>query len=177
MTVKQKQCLLAYLGYYSGALDGIWGSGSKGAEAAFREAFGLSGESLEAALLGAVTGELSPADPWEDVRYFRKEEFRCNCGGKYCDGFPAGMDPVLLALADRVREYFGAPALVSSGLRCPVHNRNVGGAAASRHLSGKAMDFRIRDKNAAEVLEFVKEQPEVRYTYAIDGRYVHMDVV
>ena len=177
MTVKQKQCLLAYLGFYGGSPDGIWGPLSKGAEAAFRAAYGLSGESLEDALLQAVTGELTPADPWEGVRYFRKEEFRCKCGGKYCGGFPAQVDPVLLSLADRVREHFGAAAIVSSGLRCPVHNKNVGGASASRHMSGKAMDFRIRGKGSAAVLEFVKEQPQVRYTYAIDGTYVHMDVV
>ena len=177
MTVKQKQCLLAYLGFYAGALDGIWGGGSKAAEAAFRSGYGLSGEKLETALLEAVAGELSPVDPWEDVKFFKKEEFRCNCGGKYCDGFPARMDGGLLVLADRVREHFGAPAVVSSGLRCPVHNKNVGGAAASRHMTGKAMDFRVKGKGSAEVLEFVMQQPEVRYTYAIDGSFVHMDVV
>ena len=177
MTVKQKQCLLAFLGFYSGALDGIWGGGSKGAERAFRAAFGLSGEDLEAALLGAVTGEISPVDPWENVTYFRKSEFRCKCGGKYCDGYPARVDPALLDLADRVREHFAAAAMVSSGLRCPVHNKNVGGVSASRHMSGKAMDFRIRGKGSAEVLEYVMQQPEVRYAYAIDGSYVHMDVM
>ena len=83
----------------------------------------------------------------------------------------------LLVLADRVREHFGAAAIVSSGLRCAVHNKNVGGASASRHMTGKAMDFRIRGKGSAAVMEFVREQPEVRYAYAIDGSYVHMDVV
>ena len=177
MTIKQKQCLLAYLGFYAGGLDGVWGTLSKAAEAAFRGAYGLSGEALEEALLGAVAGEISPCDPWDGVKYFRKEEVRCNCGGKYCGGFPARVDPLLLELADQVREHFGAPAIVSSGLRCPVHNKNVGGAAASRHMSGKAMDFRIQGKGSAQVLEFVKELPQVRYTYAIDGCFVHMDVV
>ena len=177
MTGKQKQCLLAFLGFYAGALDGVWGNLSKGAEAAFRAAYGLSGEALEQALLDALNGKISPADPWDSVKYFKKEEFRCRCGGKYCGGFPARVDPDLLALADRVREHFGAPAVLSSGLRCPVHNKNVGGAAASRHLTGKAMDFRIRGKGSAEVLEFVKELPQVRYTYAVDGSYVHMDVM
>ena len=176
MTIKQKQCLLAYLGFYSGGLDGIWGPLSEGAEAGFRASFGLSGEELEAALLGAVNGTLVPQETWERVQYFRKEEFRCKCGGKYCGGFPAQVDARLLVLADRVREHFGAPAIVSSGLRCSVHNKNVGGASASRHMSGKAMDFRIQGKGSAAVMEFVKAQPEVRYAYAIDGCYVHMDV-
>ena len=25
MTIEQKQCLLRYLGYYAGIIDGIWG--------------------------------------------------------------------------------------------------------------------------------------------------------
>ena len=176
MTVKQKQCLLAYLGFYSGGLDGVWGRLSQGAEEAFRRAFGMSGEPLEAALLDAVAGKLVPVDVWQEVRFFEKEEFRCHCGGKYCSGFPASVDGLLLTLADRVRAHFDAPVILSSGLRCPVHNKNVGGAAASRHMSGKAMDFRVKGKGSAAVLEYVMQQPEVRYTYAIDGSFVHMDV-
>jgi uncharacterized protein YcbK (DUF882 family) len=38
------------------------------------------------------------------------------------------------------------------------------------------MDFRISGKKAAEVLEYVQSLPEVRYAYAIDSNYVHMDV-
>lgn len=177
MTEKQKQCLLAYLGFYSGALDGIWGPLSQRGEQAFRLHYGLSGETTEQALLEAVAGKLVPAELWDRVRYFRKEEFRCRCGGRYCDGYPAPVDGTLLVLADRVRGHFGAAAPVSSGLRCPEHNRAVGGASASRHLSGKAMDFRIRGKDSGTVLEYVLEQPEVRYAYAIDGQYVHMDVL
>ena len=129
------------------------------------------------AVAGLVGPVADPVDIWANVKHFKREEFRCKCGGKYCDGFPAGMDPLLLALADRVREHFGAAAIVSSGLRCEQHNKNVGGATGSRHKRGKAMDFRIKGQNSSAVLEFVKEQPEVRYAYAIDGSYVHMDVL
>ena len=176
MTVKQMQCLLAYLGFYSGGLDGLWGPLSEKAEAAFRVAYGLSGEGLEEALLGAVNGSLTPLDPWERVKYFREEEFRCRCGGVHCDGYPAPVDPLLLAVADRVREHFGVPVILSSGLRCPVHNKRVGGVAGSRHLSGKAMDFHVQGHGSGEVLPYVLEQPEIRYAYAIDGSYLHMDV-
>lgn len=176
MSIKQIQCLLAYLGFYSGVPDGVWGPLSSGAEAGFRAAFGLSGEPLEQSLLDAVAGTISPREVWDRIRYFKKEEFRCRCGGKHCQGFPAAVDPRLLELADRVREHFGAPMILSSGLRCPVHNKNVGGASGSRHMSGKAMDFCVRGRNSGEVVAYVKEQPEVRYTYAIDGAYVHMDV-
>lgn len=36
MTIKQKQCLLTYLGYYEGQLDGIWGEQSQRATEAFQ---------------------------------------------------------------------------------------------------------------------------------------------
>ena len=177
MTDKQKQCLLAYLGLYTGALDGIFGPQSLAAEERFRASYGISGEDLGAALLEAVAGALEPRDPWENIRWFQKEEFRCKCGGKDCGGFPAQVDPTLLALADRVREHFGSPATVSSGLRCVKHNARVGGAKASRHMSGKAMDFTVKGRSAAQVLAFVLDQPETRYAYAINGSFVHMDVM
>jgi uncharacterized protein YcbK (DUF882 family) len=53
----------------------------------------------------------------------------------------------------------------------------VGGVSNSRHLEGKAMDFSIRGKTSAQVLAYVQKQPEIRYAYAIDGSYVHMDIL
>ncbi|MCI6850975.1 MAG: hypothetical protein MR883_05580 [Clostridiales bacterium] len=38
------------------------------------------------------------------------------------------------------------------------------------------MDFCIRGWGADRALALVRQQPEVRYAYAIDNRYVHMDV-
>ena len=73
MTDKQKQCLLAYLGLYTGALDGIFGPQSRAAEEQFRVRYAVTGEELGAALLEAVTGALEPRDPWEHVRWFQKE--------------------------------------------------------------------------------------------------------
>lgn len=36
MTVRQKQCLLAYLGYYAGEIDGVWGDASRKATEEFQ---------------------------------------------------------------------------------------------------------------------------------------------
>ncbi len=181
MTDVQKQCLLKYLGYYAGAVDGIFGPKSRQAVKDFQADYGLESSGLwsgatEEKLLQALTGSAQKvADLWEEIRYFKKEEFRCKCG-RYCDGFPAMPQKQLLLLADRVRGHFGAPAIVSSGVRCPTHNEAVGGAAASRHMAGKAMDFTVRGRSAAEVLSYVQAQPETRYAYAIDGNFVHMDI-
>lgn len=178
MTIKQKQCLLCYLGYYDGAIDGIWGERSAAGAREFQKAQGIAESGIldrdaEAKLLEAVTS--GAGDWWEEIEFFRPEEFACKCG-RYCDGYPAEMDRTLVQVADRVRRHFGAAVIVSSGLRCQKHNASVGGVANSRHLCGKAMDFRVTGKTAAAVLEFVQQQPEIRYAYAIDGSYLHMDV-
>ena len=44
MTIKQKQCLLFYLGYYVGNIDGQWGTLSKTATKAFQKDFGLTAD-------------------------------------------------------------------------------------------------------------------------------------
>lgn len=41
MTITQKQCLLTYLGYYTGGVDGIWGDKSRQATEAFQVDYGL----------------------------------------------------------------------------------------------------------------------------------------
>jgi uncharacterized protein YcbK (DUF882 family) len=66
---------------------------------------------------------------------------------------------------------------VSSGVRDSRHNAAVGGVSNSRHLKGKAMDFDVEGKTSDQVLTYVQKQPEIRYAYAIDGDYVHMDIL
>lgn len=175
MTVRQKQCLLCFLGYYDGLIDGIWGEKSRKATKEFQksrgmEADGVFGAEAEEAILKAIT-----EDPWAEIRYFSPAEFACKCGG-LCSGYPAQMDTTVVKIADRARAHFGAPGTVVSGLRCELHNRNVGGVANSRHLRGKAIDLRIRGISAKQLLDYLEGEPEVRYAYAINDTNVHLDV-
>ena len=180
MNDRQKQCLLVYLGYDTGGVDGLWGEKSLRAAEAFRRDHGLGeGEDLEAKLRSVIASEEAPRDWWQNIRYWTREEFKCRCGeyhAPYCDGYPAEPDRILVELADQVRAHFGKPGIRSSGLRCPRHNRDCGGVTNSRHLSGKALDFRIQATTAAQVLAYVQTLPQVRYAYAIDQDYIHMDV-
>lgn len=198
MTVRQKQCLLAYLGFYAGDIDGLWGPQSKQAAMAFQEAFG--GLAVDG-IVGPVTGKAlthavaygldtkktatpdSPAvstdDFWDGIKYWTRDEFKCRCGeyhAPYCNGFPVEPDHTLVLLADNVREHFGRPGHRSSGIRCVQHNADSGGVYNSRHLLGKALDFRIEGHTAAQILAYVNTLDKVRYAYAIDSDYVHMDV-
>lgn len=194
MTNEQKQCLLRYLEYYDDDVDGVWGTESKKATKAFQEANGLSpdgvfGNATKKKILEHIYKETGfkkkvvvssasskTGDFWDDIKYFKKSEFACKCGGKYCKGYPAEPQEKLIRVAERVREHFGKPATVTSGLRCTKHNANEGGVSNSRHLSGKAMDFCIQGVSGTTLLAYVQKQPEIRYAYIISGNYVHMDI-
>ena len=186
MTVRQVQYLLGYLGYYEGAVDGIWGPQSSGAASRFQQDYGgltvdgIPGEQTQDALKQAVVSGMPEHQEednfWDHIRYWSREEFRCRCGGKYCNGFPAEPHRTLVELVDDVRAKAGKPARASSGLRCPVWNEIQGGVAGSRHLSGKALDFSVEGISGNQLLSLVQLDPRTRYAYIIDGGWVHVDV-
>ena len=191
MTIQQIQNLLQYLGYYTMKVDGISGPGTTAAVKAFQadnglDADGIPGQLTQKALVDAVAkGRFKPSDRpqegqggafWSDIKYFTREEFRCKCGGKYCNGFPAEPQEGMVRAIDNVREHFGKAFTPNSGVRCPTHNANVGGVSTSRHLYGKAVDFHVPGKTAAQVLEYLATLPGLGYCYAIDSNNVHMDI-
>ena len=51
---------------------------------------------------------------------------------------------------DNIREKLGKPILVSSGYRCPVLNKAVGGVANSQHQKGLAADLVCADMSKLE---------------------------
>ena len=191
MTLKQKQALMAYLGYYNGPLDGLWGQQSQRATIDFQRAYmeqtevdGVFGAATEKRIREVVASGEEPKESvqidtapgwWKDIRYFQRAEFRCPCGK--CGGFPVEPDEALVRLADKVREHFGAPVMVSSGVRCQAHNDELPGSAKnSYHVKGKAMDFCVRGVSGATLLAYVKTLP-VHYAYQInESDFVHMDV-
>jgi peptidoglycan hydrolase-like protein with peptidoglycan-binding domain len=149
MNVKQKQALLLYLGYYVGNVDGDWGALSKTACKAFQKTVGLVpdgifGEATAKAARAAVAADkpVTPeVDDWDDIEFFSKKEFKCKCGGRYCDGYPADIDLTMVKYADEIRRRIGKPLGVNSGLRCSQHNRNEGGVDGSQHTLGTAVDL------------------------------------
>ena len=197
MTLKQKQALLAYLGCYDGPLDGLWGEKSQRATIVFQRSYmaqedvdGIFGAATEKRILEVIATGENPVDKnaekgvivdtapvafWKDIRYFTRAEFRCPCGK--CGGFPVEPEETLVRLADQVRDHFGAPVIVSSGVRCQTHNDELPGSAKnSYHVKGKAMDFCVLGVSGAELLAYVKQLP-IHYAYQIKGSdFVHMDV-
>ena len=175
MTIKQTQCLLAFLGYYVGAIDGVWGTLSRTALQSFQKDFGgiavtkTSNAESEKALRHAVAfwydeveepPEADSIDIWAESEFFTREEFRCQCGGKYCDGFPVEPERELLRVCNEIRRRLGVPVSIvdsgGSGVRCPQHNANVGGVANSNHLYGKAAD--LHSSKPPEVMYLVADE-------------------
>ncbi len=199
MTMEQIQHILAFFSYYKIKIDGLYGNMTREATEKFQERFGgldvdgLPGPKTQKAMRHAVAygmperdsyqketpehdeADGADTDDWPGV-YWSREEFRCRCGGKYCDGFPAEPDHKLVNVLDEIRRRAGRPGHRSSGLRCEVWNELQNGAADSRHKRGKAMDFRLEGHNAAQALAIANAVPGVRYCYDIDGTYIHVDV-
>ena len=189
MSTYQQQCLLAYLGYYRGAVDGLWGSASREACRQFQSDYGLDpdgvcGALTQEMLLGTIAGTaVKAAEPenntgtfWDDIQWFAREEFRCKCGGRYCSGYPAEMQEAVVKIADAAREHFGRPAYVISGLRCRQWNAHEGGVANSQHMYGEAIDLRIDGVDSETLRQFVASCPGHRYSYRINSTNVHFDI-
>lgn len=150
MTVKQKQLLLCCFSLLPlEGVDGIWGSQSEEATRSLQRQLELpedgkfGRETLKAAFdrMAEDTGETF----WEEIEFFCREEFRCQCGGKYCSGFPVEPEKALVRTVNEIRRRLGVPVSIvdagGSGVRCRQHNADVGGVANSLHLYGKAADL------------------------------------
>ena len=144
MTTKQIQCLLTYLGYDPGEIDGMDGPKTQAALEAFRADYGMGAEGLVAAVAGTAAKVERPQSQtgtfWDEIKYFRKSEFACKCG-KYCNGYPVDIDMNMVKIADEIRNRIGKPIQINSGIRCKTHNANVGGVSNSQHLLGNAADL------------------------------------
>lgn len=81
---------------------------------------------------------------WYKYPHFNKEEFKCKCGGKYCNGYPKQVDEKLLILLEKIRKKCGNKAInITSGLRCKQHNANTKNSSSrSQHLYGTAADIK-----------------------------------
>ena len=181
MTTKQRQNLLAYLGYYSGNIDGIYGQQTKAAVERFQEAFGgivvdgLAGDETDKALRHAVAYGMpeSVADKMSATAYADAEQYLQSDG---CYHIPRGVDVQLsknlwaheihcqgngcckesiisrqmVEMFQRIRDDYGDSIEITtaggSGYRCSIHNSEVGGAYASLHMTGNALDLHCRDK-------------------------------
>lgn len=195
MTTKQIQHLLAYLGYYVGMVDGIWGDLSKEACKAFQSdsdltVDGIAGKKTQQALKQAVScGNQTDAlteSFWKEIEYFQRKEFRCPCGT--CGGFPVEPEEKLVRIADQMRRDFDCAVIIvppeghggGSGVRCQAYNDSLSGSVKnSRHVQGKAVDFQAPGKSDPAVENYLAKLHStgtIRYWYRICSGSWHMDI-
>lgn len=159
MTTRQIQDALDLLGYGPISNDGALGPATQEAVKKFQRQEGLSDDGIpgpltEAKLLDAVAAgrvykpqETASKPPgktgtfWDEIEFFTREEFRCKCGGRYCNGFTAEMSEDTVRCADEIRRRAGVPLRVNSGLRCDRWNAIQGGVKNSNHRTGHAVDL------------------------------------
>lgn len=160
--------------------DGLAGKKTEAATKVFQAANGLSSDGIAGPLTRAKIEELK-VDFWLTIKHFKREDFKCKCGGKYCNGYPAEMNREVVQVADAAVDHFGVADTFNpkkhmvSGLRCPTHNKNEKGATKSRHMYGRAIDLKLPDVTSKQLLSFVKSQG-ASYAYRINSTNVHFDV-
>jgi hypothetical protein len=179
------QTQLKVLGLYTKNIDGIVGDGTKKAIKQFNKIFLNSDteeytESTDKLLRTIyesyrINPNMKDSD-WQYFKNFKKTEYKCKCGGKYCNGYPSEIS-IRLVMADQyTRNVYGKSVNISSGLRCAIHNKNVGGAVDSVHPKGQASDSGITGVVASKLRATAKELPFVYYSYDITSKYVHKSV-
>ena len=105
---------------------------------------------------------------------FKPEEFKCECGGRYCTGYPSYMKKVELINLQKIRDHYGKPMVVTCGLRCKKYNAECRGSVSnSGHLHGYACDFSIKGvtdtlANRKKSIKWMKKLDNTQYVYG-DG--------
>lgn len=110
---------------------------------------------------------------WSKIRHFRKEEFECRCGCGACN-----INDQLVFALDLAREKSGTPFNISSGARCEVHNKKVGGVPGSSHVSSEtkvchAVD--IKYSTPQEGASILKALTPYFDRIGIGSNFIHVD--
>ena len=115
--------------------------------------------------------------------YITLDEYACgHCGTLPPDLFVHDIRrpySELFNIFDSVRAAWGKPIPVSSGYRCPYHNKAIGGSQCSVHMFGLALDLDM--PNTAEVEELftliVTDFDHLRIgKYTQTGTFLHIDI-
>ena len=198
MDILQQQCHLTALGFYKlrrkdgfPAIDGMGGPATRQAiynfQLAYRiEADGVWGPQTEKRLRQVIgTGE-TPVLPqpeegdipdwWKKYPDVSRESWRCQCGGRFCSGFPVEPSEGTVALLQKFCDHFGKPIIRHSGIRCSRYNASIAGASPhSKHRLGMAYDFHIEGVSPRELYDFGESLMPDRGGLGLYSWGIHLD--
>lgn len=107
---------------------------------------------------------------------FKKVEFKCPCGK--CNGYGNGIATTLVETLQELRNKYGK-LQITSGYRCPAHNKAVGGSTNSKHTKGQAADFYLNgfnnQSNRVNMVNELKKTKYYNYSYTnVNGNHPNM---
>lgn len=104
-------------------------------------------------------------------KWFCLNEFKCRC----CKALPADawmyVEHLVINVLDPVRGLFGKPIKVNSGYRCEDHNKKVGGAKNSQHLTGQAADICAEHSGYANMTAWKEANMEIARLIIKSGKF------
>lgn len=188
LTIETRQKYLKALGFYAGEIDGSEGKLTKAAYTKLQNKYftrtqdkdGIYGNNTDILLRNAYNVHIY-------AKNFRLEEFKCNCGGRYCTGYPKVISVQLLKNIQAIRDKYGATT-ITSGLRCQKFNDSlIGSIKNSYHIRGKAVDFvnksTLMPSDRRKVMAYWRQLNQAGYTYCNEngsapnmGNAVHVQV-
>jgi uncharacterized protein YcbK (DUF882 family) len=89
-------------------------------------------------------------------------------------GSGANMNAYFLSLLDAARDLCGFPWRVSAGFRTKAHNKKIGGALKSYHLTGEAADIACRDSQQRYCIVAAAIKVGIKGIEVCDG-HIHLD--
>ena len=115
-------------------------------------------------------------DNMQLTTHLQAREFQCKCNK--CHDF--SINERLPQMLEKVVELLGADHIyISSGYRCPAHDKAVGGAGKGQHTYGNAADFAIEKDGKfidPRVIAAVAEEVGFGGIGRINLQYIHCDV-
>ena len=115
--------------------------------------------------------------------YITRSEYSCSCCGKFPPDFdednPMELYQKLFDAFSVVRKKYGSPIHISSGYRCPAHNKAVGGNQISVHTFGLALDCDLPNVEETHKVAGIVEKhlPHLRMgIYTQDASFIHIDI-
>ena len=175
LDIFKRQKYLKLLGFYSGNVDGVEGPLTRCAYRKLQEKYfnrkhvdGIYGTQTDILLENAYI-------IWKNCKNFKLEEFKCECNGKFCTGYPHKFNENIIIYIQKIRNVVGNPVYITSGLRCKQYNNSlVGSINNSKHTRGKAIDFFCKKTKTLigrkQIMDYYISFPFSSYTYC-DGYY------